>query len=290
MRALILRPLCTVVLVVFGLILLRSVLQRFTQGEFQAAHKSRVVVFGDSHGNDVPLRGVPRFNRQAQDLVSTWLRMRALADAQSPDSQVDVVVLTLWPMKFGPLAEDRMSGAIQSDGWHQSVLGKAGPLLRLGDFLRAEWPWRLKWQLLLHSAQLESVRHMMGWVCRDGNLANDYCAPLSDRAMHTDWFQDARLSTWAFSAILDLVDATGWQLVILENPMHPSYLELANQASLNAYLDLMHDAAEATDVHYLHMGWDTLPNSAFFDFHHLSCEGMAHVQGRLDPLLEGLLN
>ena len=38
--------------------------------------------------------------------------MRALAEAQGPDSQVDVVVLTLWPMKFGPLAEDRMSGAI----------------------------------------------------------------------------------------------------------------------------------------------------------------------------------
>ena len=112
MRALILRPLCTVALVALGFILLRSALQGFTQREFQAAHDARVVVFGDSHGNDVPLRGVPRFNRQAQDLVSTWLRMRALADAQGPDSQVDVVVLTLWPMKFGPLAEDRMSGAI----------------------------------------------------------------------------------------------------------------------------------------------------------------------------------
>ena len=290
MRALILRPLCTVALVVLGFFLLRSALQGFTQREFQGAHDARVVVFGDSHGNDVPLRGVPRFNRQAQDLVSTWLRMRALADAQGPDSQVEVVVLTLWPMKFGPLAEDRMSGAIQPDGWHQSVLGKAGPLLGLEDFLRAEWPWRLKWQLFLHSAQLESVRHMMGWVCRDGNLADDYAAPLSDRVKHSDWFQDAHLSTWAFSAILDLVEDAGWQLVILENPLHPSYLELANKASLDAYLDLMHVSAEAPHVHYLHMGWDTLPNSAFFDFHHLSCEGMAHVQGQLDPLLEGLLD
>ena len=162
MRALILRPLCTVALVSLGFILLRGALHGFTEHEFQAAHTSRVVVFGDSHGNDVPLRGVPRFNRQAQDLISTWLRMRALADAQGPDSQVEVVVLTLWPMKFGPLAEDRMSGAIQPDGWHQSVLGKAGPMLAFKDVLNAEWPWRLKWQLLLHSAQLESVRHMMG--------------------------------------------------------------------------------------------------------------------------------
>ncbi|MGB1943965.1 MAG: hypothetical protein ACPHSC_08745, partial [Flavobacteriales bacterium] len=61
-------------------------------------------------------------------------------------------------------------------------------------------------------------------------------------------------------------------------------------ASLEAYLDLMRASAEAPYVHYLHMGWDTLPNSAFFDFHHLSCEGMAHVQGQLDPLLEGLLD
>ena len=112
MRALILRPLYTVALVSLGFILLRGALQGFTEREFQAAHTSRVVVFGDSHGNDVPLRGVPRFNRQAQDLISAWLRMRELADAQGPDSQVEVVVLTLWPMKFGPLAEDRMSGAI----------------------------------------------------------------------------------------------------------------------------------------------------------------------------------
>ena len=52
----------------------------------------------------------------------------------------------------------------------------------------------------------------------------------------------------------------------------------------------MNTAAEAPHVHYLHMGWDTLPNSAFFDFHHLSCEGMAHVQSQLDPLLEGMLD
>ena len=50
---------------------------------------------------------------------------------------------------------------------------------------------------------------MMGWVCRDGNLADDYAAPLSDRVKHTEWFQDAHLSTWAFSAILDLVEDAG---------------------------------------------------------------------------------
>ena len=75
MRALILRPLCTVALVALGFFLLRSALQGFTQREFQAAHDARVVVFGDSHGNDVPLRGVPRFNRQAQDLSERKVKM-----------------------------------------------------------------------------------------------------------------------------------------------------------------------------------------------------------------------
>ena len=121
-------------------------------------------------------------------------------------------------------------------------------------------------------------------------MADDYAAPLSDRVKHTDWFQDAHLSTWAFSAILDVVEASGWQLVILENPLHPSYLELANQASLDAYLDLMHASAEAPHVHYLHMGWDALPNSAFFDFHHFDNDIYAEAlvrstsKGQLDML------
>ena len=64
---------------------------------------------------------------------------------------------------------------------------------------------------------------MMGWVCRDGNLADDYAAPLSDRVKHIDWFQDAHLSTWAFSAILDLVEASG---VAIGHFGKPAALEL----------------------------------------------------------------
>ena len=53
---------------------------------------------------------------------------------------------------------------------------------------------------------------------------------------------------------------------------------------------MIHASTKTPNFHYLHMSLYALPNSAFFDFHHLSCEGMAHVQGQLDPLLEGLLD
>ena len=288
MRSLILRPLFTLMLAISALALLKLCVDGFTRREFEQAHQFPVVLFGDSHGNDVPVKQVPRFNRPAQDLVSTWMRMRELADLKGPDSKVEVVVLTIWPMKFGPVAERRMSGRVQEDGWQQSVLGEASPMLRWGDLFRSEWPWRLRWQLLLNGAQLERVRSLMGWVCRDGGLPDGFVAPVSDRMVHEHWFEGSRMSTWAFEAMVDLARESGWQLLILEHPMHPSFFEKANSASLDDYRNLMQSAAALSHVHYLGLGWDVLPNSAFIDFHHLSCEGMEYVGARLDPLLEEL--
>ena len=127
MRSLILRPLFTLMLAISALALLKLCVDGFTRREFEQAHQFPVVLFGDSHGNDVPVKQVPRFNRPAQDLVSTWMRMRELADLKGPDSKVEVVVLTIWPMKFGPVAERRMSGRVQEDGWQQSVWARRAP-------------------------------------------------------------------------------------------------------------------------------------------------------------------
>ncbi len=290
MRALILRPLLTMVLVLAALASLKSWMHRFTERPFSDAHQYSMVLFGDSHGNDVPVRKVPRFNRPAQDLVSTWMRMRELRDTRGTDSEVEVVILTIWPMKFSPVVEGRLSGRQSGDGWIQSEMGKAGPLLRMGDLFRSEWPWRLRWQMLLHSAQLESMRPLMGWVCRDGDLADDYEAGLSPPLMETEWFAEAEVSKWAMEAIVQLVEEAGWQLLILENPLHSSFIKKADARSLDQYERWMHTLAEAPHVHYLNMCRDSLPNSAFWDFHHLSCEGMEHVGDRLQPTLEALLD
>ncbi len=290
MRTLILRPLLTLMLAFSALALLKVYMYGFTRHEFADAQQFSMVLFGDSHGGNVPLRKVPRFNRPAQDLVSTWMRMREFADLKGPDSKVEVVLLTIWPMKFGPVAERRMSGRVQDDGWHRSVLGKASPMFRWGDLFRSEWPWRLRWQLLLNGAQLERVQSLMGWVCRDGDLPDGFAAPMSDRMANAHWFEESRMSTWAFEAIVDLAHESGWQLVIMEHPMHPTFLEKINAESLNDYWDLMQSAAERDHVHYLGLGRDVLPNSAFIDFHHLSCEGMEYVGDKLDPLLGKLLD
>ena len=290
MRALILRPLLTLVLVLLVLTALKSWMYRFTERPFSDAHQYSTVLFGDSHGNDVPVRKVPRFNRPAQDLVSTWMRMRELRDTRGTDSEVEVVILTIWPMKFSPVAEGRLSGRHRGDGWIQSEMGKAGPLLCMGDLFRSEWPWRLRWQMLLHSGQLESMRPLMGWVCRDGDLADDYEAELSPPLMETEWFAEAEVSRWAMEAIVQLVEEAGWQLLLVEHPMHPSFIKKVDARSLDQYERWMHAFAEAPHVHYLNMGRDSLPNSAFWDFHHLSCEGMEYVGERLQPALEALLD
>lgn len=289
MRALFLRPLLTLAVVVVCFVAADVVTGVRTDAAFREAHGARVVLFGDSHGDDVKVNGVPRFNGPAQDLVSTWMRMRALWSAQTEDSRVEVVVLTVWPMKFSPVAERRLSGKNQSDGWNQNVLGKTATLLRWNDLFREEWPWRLRWQLLFNRLQQKRIKQQMGWVCRGPALPDGFAASPGERVVNTSWFEEAEVSRWAFDAILDLVEEAGWKLVLLEHPIHHSFFKAAHPQAIADYEATMNAAAEAPHVHYLALGRDSLPNSAFFDYHHLSCEGMDDVDERLEPLLDSLL-
>ena len=289
MRALFLRPLMTLAVVLVCFVAADVVNGVRTDSAFREAHGARVVLFGDSHGDDVKVNGVPRFNGPAQDLVSTWMRMRALRSAEKAESEVEVVVLTVWPMKFSPVAERRLSGRNQEDGWNQNVLGKTAPLLRWQDLFRSEWPWRLRWQLLFNRLQLKHVKPLMGWTCRGPALPDGFTARPGERVVNTSWFEEAEVSRWAFAAILDLVEEAGWELVLLEHPMHHSAIKAAHPQAIADYEATMNAAAEAPDVHYLALGRDSLPNSAFFDYHHLSCAGMDYVAERLDPLLDSLL-
>ena len=90
-----------------GLLVLRVAVWPKSGRRFAETHRGEVVLFGDSHADDVHLEGVPRFSTPGQDLVSTWMHMRALHDSRPVDSELKVVVLTIWPYKFGPLAERR---------------------------------------------------------------------------------------------------------------------------------------------------------------------------------------
>lgn len=189
-----------------------------------------------------------------------------------------------WP------AEWRLSGRMQADGWHQSAMGAAAPMVGMDDLFRSEWPGRLRWQMLLQSAQLESVQSLMGWVCEEGQLPDEYEPPIAFISNRTGWYAEAEVSRWAFDAILKLADRAGWELVILEHPLHPGFIRQVSDGDLIAYEEGMRSAATAPHVHYIGLGRDSLPNSAFRDYHHLSCEGMEHVEGRLTPILEALLD
>ena len=141
MRTLVLRPLATLGLLVLGLLVLRMAVWPKSGRRFVETHRGEVVLFGDSHADDVHLEGVPRFSTPGQDLVSTWMHMRALHDARPADSELKVVVLTIWPYKFGPLAERRLSGRLQDDNWGRSAFGVTSPLARLSDFVEPALPW-----------------------------------------------------------------------------------------------------------------------------------------------------
>ena len=52
----------------------------------------------------------------------------------------------------------------------------------------------------------------------------------------------------------------------------------------------MMKAAEHPQVQYLALGRDSVPHTAFRDFHHLTCEGGEYVATHLDPLLAELVD
>lgn len=290
MRTLVLRPLFTLGLLLLGLLVLRLAMWQKSGRRFAETHRGEVVLFGDSHADDVHLEGVPRFSTPGQDLVSTWMHMRALHDARPADSKLQVVVLTIWPYKFGPLAERRLSGRLQDDNWGQSAFGVTSPLARLSDLVEPALPWRFRWRLLLNAAQLHRTRFLKGVVCTDNPVADDYAHRLGRAARERPWFEEAPVSRWAFSQILDLCDEAGWDLVLLEHPLHPEFYRQVNAQAQADYDAAMTQAAKHPRVHYLALGRDSVPHTAFRDFHHLTCEGGESVATHLDPLLTELID
>ena len=290
MRTLVLRPLFTFGLLLLGLLVLRVAMWPKSGRRFAETHRGEVVLFGDSHADDVHLKGVPRFSTPGQDLVSTWMHMRALHDARPADSELKVVVLTIWPYKFGPLAERRLSGRLQEDNWGQSAFGVTSPLARLSDFVEPALPWRFRWRLMLNAAQLHRTRFLKGVVCTDNPVAADYAPGLGFDARERSWFEEGAVSRWAFDRILDLSDKAGWELVLLEHPLHPAFHRQVHAQAKADYDAAMMKAAEHPRVHYLALGRDSVPHTAFRDFHHLTCEGGEYVATHLDPLLAELVD
>ena len=290
MRTLVLRPLSTLGLLLLGLLVLRMAVWPKSGRRFAETHGGEVVLFEDSHADDVHLEGVPRFSTPGQDLVSTWMHMRALHDARPADSELKVVVLTIWPYKFGPLAERRLSGRLQDDNWGQSAFGVASPLARLSDFVEPALPWRFRWRLMLNAAQLHRTRFLKGVVCTNNPVQADYAPGLGFDARERSWFEEGAVSRWAFDRILDLCDEEGWELVLLEHPLHPAFHRQANPQAQADYDAAMRKAAEHPRVHYLALGRDSVPHTAFRDFHHLTCEGGEYVATHLDPLLAELVD
>lgn len=287
MRALVLRPLGVLAILCLAWCLAHLHLQRAARGELQRAHGQPVVVFGDSHAGDVRLPGAPRFASPAQDLVSTWMWMEAFEREGGADSKVKAVVLTIWPSKFVPLAERRLSGRVQQDSWGQSVLGRVAPVLRLKHVAEGALPWRLRWRMVLNTFQLRSSIQARGWVCTDQSIGPEYTHQMGTMVKASPWFENARVSRWALDQIVQLADRAEWELVLLEHPLHESFLSQVNPAEMAAYQAALQAAADHPRITYVNMAEVNLPPAAFRDYHHLTCAGSAVVNERLDPLLQG---
>ncbi|MDG1381144.1 MAG: hypothetical protein P8P45_03095 [Flavobacteriales bacterium] len=285
MRMLVFRPLGILALVLLAWGVLHIWTRAEAVEELRQAHNRSVVLFGDSHARDVRLPGAARFAGSGQDLVGTWMWMDAFERAGGMDSKVKVVVLTLWPDKFVPLAERRLSGRVQEDGWGKSVLGRAGPVLSLAHMVESALPWRLRWRLWLHAFQLRKSMRDKGWSCRDNPVPPDYGFKMGTQVIQEDWFEAAKVSRWALAQIVALAERSDWQLVLLEHPLHPSFLSQVNPKALADYEAEMRAAAVHPSIAYLDMARVPMPYTAFRDHHHLTCEGSEKVAERLYPLL-----
>ncbi len=288
MRILFLRPLCIALLVCLAMVGLRAVVFTYTQANYAAAHGHPVVVFGDSHADDVPLPGAPRFNSEAQDLLSTYLHMRAFHRARTTSDSTHTVVLTIWPHKFGPLAERRLSGRLQADSWGRKSLGLSAPAFGLSDLAVGAWPVLLRWRFLLNAAQLKQVRSKRRYVPLQPCVPSDYQYQIGAQYKERSWFREATVSRSAFARILALVEEAGWNLVLLEHPIYGRYFQSLQPQAAADYDAAMRAAAASPSVTYLALGRDSLPHTAFNDFHHLTAAGGDYVRSRLLPVLEGL--
>ncbi|MCH1583313.1 MAG: hypothetical protein L7S63_09360 [Flavobacteriales bacterium] len=104
------------------------------------------------------------------------------------------------------------------------------------------------------------------------------------------WFKYAGFLVDQWVAAWATVGVAMDPLVLLVHPLHPEFYRQVN-AQAQADCDAaMTQAAKHPRVHYLALGRDSVPHTAFRDFHHLTCEGGESVATHLAPLLAELID
>lgn len=281
-----LRPLL-LLLVLLGLAAVVHTLQhRLALRTIAEVHRHELVLIGDSHGDDVPWPDRPRFTNPAQDLFTAHQYLEAIIETRPADSRLRVVVLTVWPHKFGPLAMNRMSGAPQEDGWDQQALGKLAPLLDLGDILEPFGPWRLRLRAALHSLQMKKVAMRFDQNCIETPVDSSFRRGQGYEFMHTHWWPESAETQQIVERFADQVLAQGWRLILLENPLHWHYLDQIHAPSHADYKSFLATLDARPGVTVLALGESGAPHTFFTDWHHLTCEGEAYVGEQLERVLQ----
>lgn len=256
--------------------------------EFAKAHEHAWVLVGDSHADDVKWGGRPRFSGPAQDLFSSLKMVESLKSTAMDSSKIRGVVLTFWPNKFSPLAERRLSGLAQEDNWGSMAFGRIAPLMTLRDLVRPEVPLRYRVRMAFHTLQFKTTFASWDEQCEQDHVGESYRYGLSEDMRLQNWWDEARVSPGLFQAIVDKVTSQGWHLVLLENPLHPTYYDQVNPEALVAYERWMasFEAHPSGRVHRVSLGRENDDFTLFRDYHHLTCKGEAYLREELDKVLE----
>jgi hypothetical protein len=253
---------------------------------FVKAHQERAVLFGDSHADDIPWPGAPRFSGPAQDLFSTLKMLETFVQTRDGDSKVETIVVTIWPHKFVPLEENRMSGTLEDDQWTAMAMGRMAGIMSWADLFRQDIPWPYRAKLALHTLQLKPTYAWTDVACKEESVAEDFSYGQGDIVRFSNWFGEAHISRRAFNNLVDLVSVQGWRLVLVENPIHPCYYELVNAEALADYNDFIQAAIDRHgNATFLQLGRENLDHTIFSDYHHLTCKGEALVEERLRSLI-----
>ena len=279
------RPLLLLSVLALLALLVHTAQHRLALQTIAGVHQHEVVLIGDSHGDDLPWPGRPRFTNPAQDLFTAHQYLEAIIDTRPEDSRLRVVVLTVWPHKFGPLAMDRMSGAPQEDGWDQQALGKIAPLLDFSDFLEPFGPRRLRWRAALHSLQMKKVAMRFDQDCIETAVDSTFRRGQGYEFMHTHWWPESAETQEIVERFADQVLAQGWRLIVLENPLHWHYLDQIHAPSHADYKSFLAALDNRPGITVLALGESGAPHTFFRDWHHLTCEGEAFVGEQLELAL-----
>lgn len=253
---------------------------------FEKAHTQQAMLFGDSHADNIPWPGAPRFSGPAQDLFSALKMLEVFVEMRPSDSQIKTCVMTVWPHKFGPLAERRITGAVQGDQWGSMALGRLAPLMTWNDLIRRDVPWKYRLRLAYHTLQLKTVHAWLDNDCDEKSVDADFKYGQSEQVRFTQWFDQAHTTQLLFNSFVDMTSSQGWRLILIENPIHPCYYDVVNPDALKAYDKFIATAVERHgNAAFLQMGRENQDHTLFSDYHHLTCKGEALVEQRLRSLI-----